>query len=259
MLEKLAVTPLIVLLVLTLALLVVIDSISDSLKLPGPDETPVGQDYVPKVTDQLRQAAEAGNEFDFFFPEEPRPEVAEYQFWGKSATGSEGTCLVSYSDFLLSAYSRIEEPSSLPHPSDANFMSCEDFFLLRPPTPPQSMASLGELTSASSQACFPVISEGSRRGLNGWERPKEHVSIATVLRGYTAQSLLDRAHIELADDEIVQIGGDNADPVRLSRTDLLARTNITPVHTLTCDGFDVLHYTIEPRVWPLDVGQSVTQ
>ena len=102
------------------------------------------QDYVPKVTDQLRQAAEAGNEFDFFFPEEPRPEVAEYQFWGKSATGSEGTCLVSYSDFLLSAYSRIEEPSSLPHPSDANFMSCEDFFLLRPPTPPQSSPKLAK-------------------------------------------------------------------------------------------------------------------
>ncbi|MEM9843208.1 MAG: hypothetical protein AAF965_00270 [Pseudomonadota bacterium] len=257
--KKIVVTTLLVLGLLILALLVVFDRILDPLNPPGSDEVPVGQDFVPTIADQLRQAAEAGNVFESFYPEDFRREIAEYQFWGKTTTGSEGTCLVSYRDFHLSAYSRIKEPSSLPYPSDAILMSCEDFFLVEPPTPPHSMTVLGRLTTALSPACFPVISEGSRRGMNGWERPKEYVSIATVLRGYTAQSLLDRAHSELAGGEIIQVGGDNADPVRLSRANLLARTNITPVNTLSCDGFDVLHYRIEPQIWPLDIGQSVKQ
>lgn len=212
---------------------------------PGPAHVSPRQAYVPSVARALADALGAGQDVEI---RRGLDDPGDHVFWG-NVTTEDGACLVNLRRaHWVTAYA-LDSRSGVQFPAPEKFLDCGAFVRVTPPDIPPEFAAFGSVTRPVRHICQTTLEAGADQIWERGDRPSGHVSFATLKTGAEMGDVLARAIA--ADGQVVQVGGNDASPVHLTRRGLLQSADITPVATLRCAGFDVHHVTIRAKRWPL--------
>lgn len=216
---------------------------------PWPSEISAARDFVPTVYGQLRQAIENTGSVakipSKYTP--PSHQPSGHIFWGSTATNKGGVCLVSAKSAYRSTSFGLKDRSGIRFPSPQQFYGCNDFFRTTPPEVPLDILDYGKVDEPVRHFCAPVLAEGIYTIWENTDKPTGHISIATVFQGLSIDDILE---VAAENQKVLQVGGDDAGNLELTASDLFALSKVTTFRTLSCNGFDVFHVSIEAKSWP---------
>lgn len=159
-------------------------------------------------------------------------------------------CLIDMQRAAQSSLSAAKNREGRSYPSPEKYPACDGYARITPPMPSEKLMSMPELDRQVRHRCYSTIIGGNAFQL--WEhheKPTGNISIATLLPGQTAEQTIARLKAGPEWDREVEVGtkaGVRVIPV----SDILANTEILPLDTIQCDGFTVLHFRTEAKVWP---------
>jgi hypothetical protein len=214
----------------------------------SPTKTSPRRDYVPAVDRELRQAAAGEAQVVPLYPIHSATSSAGHYFYGDTTGERDAACLINMKHALSRIGNALVDRSEHRSVVPTKFLGCNGFARVTPPRAPKEVNVLGAIKRPVGHFCAPIMSDGAYVIWEHAEKPFGHISIASGYPDLTAESVIARFENS---EGTVMIGGKDAAHLVMSRSQLAAQTELTPVATLRCDGFDVFQISVQARQWPL--------